>query len=166
MKKLRQQAILEIISNGRLATQQELAAELAARGIEATQSSVSRDIAELGLVKVNGYYAAPRPEDLGASQIVAIDTAGDNLIVVKTEVGQAQPAALAIDGARIAEIVGTVAGDDTILVAVRNEAAERIAIRKVLELFAARSTGFSRPLQAMQAGIRGHEPTGGRRSEA
>src|SRR5690242_14427157 len=136
MKRERQQAILGIISDGRLATQQELAAELEARGIEATQSSVSRDIAELGLIKIDGHYAAPNPEDLGAERLESIDTAGDNLIVVRTEVGQAQPAALAIDGAAIPEIVGTVAGDDTILVAVKNEAAQRIAIRKVLELFA------------------------------
>jgi transcriptional regulator of arginine metabolism len=136
MKRERQQAILEIISDGRLATQQELATELEARGIEATQSSVSRDIAELGLIKINGHYATPNPEDLGAERLESIDTAGDNLIVVRTEVGQAQPAALAIDGAAIPEIVGTVAGDDTILVAVKNEAAQRVAIRKVLELFA------------------------------
>jgi transcriptional regulator of arginine metabolism len=135
MKRERQQAILEIISDGPLATQQELAAELEARGIEATQSSVSRDIAELGLIKINGHYAAPNPEGLGAERLESIDTAGENLIVVKTEVGQAQPAALAIDGAAFPEIVGTVAGDDTILVAVKNEAAQRIAIRKVLELF-------------------------------
>jgi transcriptional regulator of arginine metabolism len=135
MKKERQQAILEIISDGRFATQQELAAELEARGIEATQSSVSRDIAELGLIKINGHYAAPNPEDLGAERLESIDTAGNNLIVVRTEVGQAQPAALAIDGAAFPEIVGTVAGDDTILVAVKNEAAQRIAIRKILELF-------------------------------
>ena len=142
MKRERQQTILEIISDGRLATQQELAAELEARGIEATQSSVSRDIAELGLVKINGHYAAPRPEDLGAERLQSIDTAGDNLIVVRTQVGQAQPAALVIDGADIPEIVGTVAGDDTILVAVKNEAAQRVAIRKMLELFA-RASGFA-----------------------
>src|SRR5215467_8701047 len=142
MKRERQQAILEIISDGRLATQQHLAAELEALGIEATQSSVSRDIAELGLVKINGHYAAPRPEDLGAERLQSIDTAGDNLIVVRTQVGQAQPAALVIDGADIPEIVGTVAGDDTILVAVKNEAAQRVAIRKMLELFA-RASGFA-----------------------
>src|SRR5215471_3039930 len=148
MKRVRQQAILEIISDGRLATQQELAAELTARGIEATQSSVSRDIAELGLIKINGHYAAPRPEELGVERLESVDTAGANLIVVKTEIGQAQPAALTIDGAAIPEIVGTVAGDDTILVAVKNEAAQRIALRKILELF----TNSARFTQSRQAG--------------
>jgi transcriptional regulator of arginine metabolism len=147
MKRERQQAILELISDGQRATQQELAAELEARGIEATQSSVSRDIAELGLVKINGHYAAPRPGDLGAERLEGIDTAGTNLIVVKTEIGQAQPAALVIDGAGIPEIVGTVAGDDTILVAVKNEAAQRVAMRKMLELFA-RQSGFTKRRQA------------------
>ena len=148
MKRVRQQAILEIISDGRLATQQELAAELTARGIEATQSSVSRDIAELGLIKINGHYAAPRPEELGVERLESVDTAGANLIVVKTQIGQAQPAALTIDGAAIPEIVGTVAGDDTILVAVKNEAAQRIALRKILELF----TSSARFTQSRQAG--------------
>jgi transcriptional regulator of arginine metabolism len=68
--------------------------------------------------------------------VTALDTAGDNLIVVKTEVGLAQPAALTIDRAGIDEIVGTVAGDDTILVAVRNAAAQRLAMKRIVKLFA------------------------------
>ncbi|MCI0490455.1 MAG: arginine repressor [Blastocatellia bacterium] len=136
MKRKRQQKILEVISAKPIATQQELAAEITRRGVAATQSSVSRDIVELGLTKVNGYYAAPQmmmPDD---GPIMAIETAGDNLIVLKTEIGQAQPTALAIDRANMTELVGTLAGDDTIFIAVKNSAAQRLAINKITEMFA------------------------------
>jgi transcriptional regulator of arginine metabolism len=135
MKKKRQESILSIIGAKRIATQQELTKELARRGIEATQSSVSRDMHKLGLTKVNGHYAAPRAAVAAAGPVIVVETAGDNLIVVKTDTGQAQPAALAIDRANVEEIVGTVAGDDTILVAVKNASAQRVAIKKIKALF-------------------------------
>ena len=135
MNQGRQQAILEIISDKPIANQQELVAELERIGIATTQSSVSRDIARLGLIKVNGHYAAPVAETLTAGPIVSIDTAGDCIVVIKTEIGQASPTALKIDQAEIAEIVGTVAGDDTMLIAVKNAAAQRVAIKKIMDLF-------------------------------
>lgn len=137
MNKTKHQRILEIVNSKRIATQQALAAELVRRGIAATQSSISRDIGRLGLTKVNGYYAAPQAALDARGPITEVDTAGDNLIVVKTEVGLAQPAALTIDRASIDQIVGTVAGDDTILIAVKNAAAQKIALKKLVELFAA-----------------------------
>ena len=132
----RHQEILEIISAEPIATQQELAAHLSRRGFSVTQSSVSRDIVKLGLTKLNGYYLAPENAVSVGGPVTEIDTAGDNIIVVKTEVGLAQPAALTIDRARIDEIVGTVAGDDTILIAVKNAAAQRLAVKKIVKLFA------------------------------
>ena len=135
MKKTRQESIISIIGAKRIATQTELAEELARRGIEATQSSVSRDIYELGLTKVNGHYAAPRAASPAVVPTIGIDTAGDNIIVIRTDTGLAQPAALAIDRANIEEIIGTVAGDDTILVAVKNASAQRAAIKKIKRLF-------------------------------
>jgi|SRR5580693_6153210 transcriptional regulator of arginine metabolism len=135
MKQNRRQAILDIVSSKAVGTQDELAAELARRGIVSTQSSVSRDIGKLGLIKINGAYSAPSAQVLASGPITNMDTAGDNLIVVTTDVGQAQHAALMIDWAKIAEIVGTVAGDDTILVAVKNAAAQKIAMKRILGLF-------------------------------
>ena len=132
----RHQKILEIISAKPISTQQELAAQLSRRGFAATQSSVSRDIVKLGLTKLDGYYVAPEDALKADGPITEIDTAGDNIIVVKTEVGLAQPAALTIDRASIDEIVGTVAGDDTILIAVKNAAAQRLAMKKIVKLFA------------------------------
>ena len=132
----RHREILEIISTKPVSTQQELAAYLSGRGFAATQSSVSRDIVRLGLTKLDGYYVAPEDAVNIGGPVTEIDTAGDNLIVVKTEVGLAQPAALTIDRANLGEIVGTVAGDDTILIAVKNAAAQRLAIKKIVKLFA------------------------------
>jgi len=148
MKRVRQQTILEIIGAKPIGTQQELAAEVARRGIAATQSSVSRDIVELGLTKLNGHYVPPRGALPNDGPIVDIDTAGDNLIVVKTRIGQAQPAALTIDDAGISSIVGTVAGDDTILIAVKSLNAQRAAMKAIVKLFApqpARSQTSNRP---------------------
>ena len=132
----RHQKILEIISGTPIATQHELATHLSRRGFAATQSSVSRDIVKLGLTKLNGYYVAPEDAITPEGPVTRIDTAGDNIIVVKTEVGLAQPAALKIDRAEIEQIVGTVAGDDTILIAVKNVAAQRVAMKKIVKLFA------------------------------
>ncbi|MEK6410168.1 MAG: arginine repressor [Acidobacteriota bacterium] len=135
-KGTRHQKILEIISARPVATQQELAAHLSRRGFAATQSSVSRDIVKLGLTKLDGHYVAPEDAVKAGGPVTEIDTAGDNIIVVKTDVGLAQPAALAIDRANIDEIVGTLAGDDTILIAVKNAAAQRLAMKKIVKLFA------------------------------
>lgn len=155
MKRKRQQSIFSIISAKRIATQQELAGELSRRGIEATQSSVSRDIFELGLTKVNGHYVAPRAASSPVGPRIDVETAGDNLIVVKTDTGQAQPAALAIDRAGIEEIVGTVAGDDTILVAVKNGSAQRLAIKKIMKLFGRGAQNSQTPHAKSRAGKSG-----------
>ncbi len=150
----RHQKILEIISAKPIATQQELAAHLSRRGFAATQSSVSRDIVKLGLTKLDGYYIAPEDAVSVGGPITAIDTAGDNIIVVKTEVGLAQPAALTIDRASIDEIVGTVAGDDAILIAVKNAAAQRLAMKKIVKLFApSRSRSRSVSKRAARSGV-------------
>lgn len=135
MKTARQEKILEIIRARRVATQQQLARELVRRGIEATQSSVSRDIVELGLTKLQGRYTAPQAAFVG-SPVIEVDTAGDNLIVIKTVIGQASATALAIDQANVSDIVGTVAGDDTLFVAVKNVDAQRAAMKQINRLFA------------------------------
>ncbi len=139
MKRLRQQKILEIISSKRIESQQELAEHLAKRGVGATQSSVSRDIVELGLVKTGGFYSQPQNEINLSGPLVEMDTAGDHMVVIRTEIGLAQPTALTIDRARIAEVVGTIAGDDTIFIAVKNQAAQRLAMTKISRLLSPKS---------------------------
>jgi transcriptional regulator of arginine metabolism len=129
----RQGAILRLVSEQKLATQSELAAALRDAGFDAVQTTVSRDIAQLGLVKVRDeegrlVYALPGAADLNrlnelasALRRWATDVVSSgNLAIVKTPPGYAQGLALALDAAALAEVVGTVAGDDTIFVAARD----------------------------------------------
>jgi transcriptional regulator of arginine metabolism len=128
----RQGAILRLVSEQKLATQSELAAALRDAGFDAVQTTVSRDIAQLGLVKVRDeegrlVYALPGAADLNrlneltsALRRWATDVASSgSLAIVKTPPGYAQGLALALDAAALADVVGTVAGDDTIFVAAR-----------------------------------------------
>ena len=128
----RRRAILELVSSRRVANQLELVALLTARGIEATQSSVSRDLRFLGVGKIGGFYALPGGREPGAeSRRELLETArflrgarpaGPNLTVVITAVGAAQAVARAFDNAAWPEVVGTLAGDDTIFIATANAA--------------------------------------------
>ena len=132
MKNIRHSKILEIIENMDIETQEELAEELRKGGIVVTQATVSRDIKELRLVKVMASsgvskYALIDNAETGISQklirvfaesVISIDSS-NNLIVIKTIAGSAQAAASAIDSLGWEEIVGCIAGDDTILVVVR-----------------------------------------------
>lgn len=136
MKKRRQDKILKLIKSHSIATQQELVEKLAEHRIEATQSSVSRDIVELRLTKANGHYVAPQAAPALALPAIEIDTAGDNLIVLKTDIGQAQLVAVKIDATNIKEIVGTLAGDDTIFIATKDRLSQHAAIKALNKLFA------------------------------
>jgi transcriptional regulator of arginine metabolism len=128
----RQGAILRLVGESELATQAELAHALREEGIDAVQTTLSRDIAQLGLVKVraNGgrlVYALPGAGDLdrlnelaGALRRWALTiVASGNVVVVATPSGCAPPLAQAIDDSRLTDVIGTVAGDNTILVVAR-----------------------------------------------
>jgi transcriptional regulator of arginine metabolism len=129
----RQGAILRLVQERQLATQTEVAEALRGEGIEAVQTTVSRDIARLGLVKVRGadgrlVYALPGAADLDRlSELtsalrrwtVSLSAAND-LVVIKTQRGYASPLADAIDDAGLADVAGTVAGENTIFVAPRD----------------------------------------------
>ncbi len=138
----RREHLKQLVATKRLRCQAEIVAELKKLGFSVTQSCVSRDITRLGILKVNGVYCLPRSLRLSAThgEIESLDTAGDHLIVIRTEPGEAPPIALAIDHARFPEIVGTVAGDDTIFVAVRTADDQREAIKKIKGLFHLRET--------------------------
>ena len=134
MKNARQTAILSIIEQYDVETQEELASRLRDMGIVVTQATVSRDIKELRLLKVlsgkGGYkYATADKAEHGLSDrfvrmfvdsVLSITFAG-NIIVIKTLSGSANVAAEAIDSMRWPEILGTMAGDNTILAIVHNE---------------------------------------------
>jgi transcriptional regulator of arginine metabolism len=121
-KTFRQGQILKLIQTGELHTQEEVVAELKNVGIVASQVTVSRDIQELGLVKTAQGYRQIRPERLGPDlQTVAQEFLQDvrvaqNLVVLKTSSGNANAVAVALDKANWPEVVGTIAGDDTVLI--------------------------------------------------
>lgn len=134
MKSARQNVILEIIASSDIETQNQLMQALAARGVSSTQATLSRDIKELRLVKeltgVGHYrYSMPsqpvneaRSERLAKifrESVISCDTAM-NIIVLKTLPGLASAASSAIDGMDIPALVGTVAGDDTVFMAMRD----------------------------------------------
>jgi len=124
--------IREFVRTNRIKTQGELVELLTARGFEVTQATISRDITEMGLKKKQGggYYVLP--EDIFVRRMVK-DLAyeiipAQNLVVVKTLSGAAQGVAAALDGANLESIIGSVAGDDTImLIAADNEQAKLLA---------------------------------------
>ena len=134
MQSRRQGAILDIIDAEPLRSQEDLRVRLRAAGFEATQATISRDIKALGLVKRAGDGAYQRqgseiPNPAGAmtaleratSEFVRRVDRVQQLVVVRTGAGQAQALAGAIDRARLPEMVGTIAGDDTILVIARDQ---------------------------------------------
>jgi transcriptional regulator of arginine metabolism len=129
----RQGAILRLVQERQLATQSEVAEALRGEGIDAVQTTVSRDIARLGLVKVRAadgrlVYALPGAADLDRLSelttalrrwVTSINAAND-LVVIRTQRGYATPLADAIDDAALADVAGTVAGENTIFVAPRD----------------------------------------------
>jgi transcriptional regulator of arginine metabolism len=136
IKETRQQKILGLIRAKRIGTQDELTAHLERAGVVATQSSVSRDLVELGVVKHHGHYTMPRSSNGSSARgLLSLDTAGDVLIVAKCEPGMASAVAVEIDRAAIQEIVGTLAGEDTIFIAVIERKTQRTVVKKIWELF-------------------------------
>ena len=119
-----------------IGTQDELRSLLERAGVPATQSSVSRDLEELGVVKHHGHYTVPRANGAAARGLLSLDMAGENLVVARTEPGLASAVAVNIDGAAIEDIVGTLAGEDTIFIAVNDRKAQRTVTKKIWELFA------------------------------
>lgn len=140
-KTSRQNKIIEIISSKEIDTQEELASLLVQSGFDVTQATVSRDIKELGLLKTKGIkkkykYVVSNFKDendredkfLNLFRNCVVDiTAAQNLVVVKTLGGNGNSAGVLVDKLRIKEIVGSVAGDDTLLIVARSdEDAERV----------------------------------------
>ena len=132
MKQLRQRAIRDLVEQRTIRTQQELAAALRDRGFRTTQATISRDVAELGLVKAgrggtHAYAIPPRLREADTSgedriRILIRDMPVDirdagTMLVLKTLPGSAHPLAAALDRARWPEVVGSIAGDDTVFVA-------------------------------------------------
>jgi transcriptional regulator of arginine metabolism len=146
-KLYRRTQILDLLKREPIATQAELCDRLARRGIQVTQATVSRDIEELGLIKTrNGYRVPGSAASLKLPQpalpIILKEFLWEvhkasNLVVIKTHPGNAHSVAAALDAEQWPEVVGTVAGDDTIFIATRSgQDASRIR-KKILDLVGA-----------------------------
>ena len=135
IKRERQKRILNLIRAKRIGTQEELRAELERSGVPATQSSVSRDLDELGVVKHHGFYALPQANGDAARGLVSLDIAGEVLVIAKCLPGRASAVAVEIDDAAMVEIVGTLAGEDTIFIATHDQKAQRTVMKKIWEMF-------------------------------
>jgi transcriptional regulator of arginine metabolism len=144
MKKRRQATILELIDHHTLASQEELRRRLRGLGFSVTQATLSRDIRDLALVKNAADGAYHRPGGDVASPVVTaarlhhavaeyLTSAerAQQLVVLKTGVGQAQPLAIAVDATKLDGVVGTVAGDDTVLVVCRDAARAARVVRQL-----------------------------------
>jgi len=147
MKSRRQSAILEVVEHEAVRSQEQLRQRLASRGFDVTQATLSRDVKELGLLKRSsdgayqpaGAEGAPAPTTLGAlgkaltEYLVNIEPV-QQLVVLKTGPGQAQLLGLAIDRARLEEVAGTLAGDDTILIIAREAKDAQQVVKKLRDL--------------------------------
>lgn len=147
MKTKRQRKIIELITNYDIETQEELAAKLVENGFNVTQATISRDIRELNLTKIvtkggKQKYAVQSSSDIVSNSkymrvlndgIITMDTAG-NILVVKTVSGMAMAVAAALDAMQIKEILGCIAGDDTIMCVVKH-AEETDRVKEHIESF-------------------------------
>jgi transcriptional regulator of arginine metabolism len=165
MKGRRQSAIREIVEDQPVRSQEQLRTRLLARGFVVTQATLSRDIKELGLVKraADGAYQAAgggapaQPSALAqlgralGEYLLSVDRS-QQLLVLKTGPGQAALLAIAIDRARLAAVLGTIAGDDTILVIGRDTRAARATARDLEGLAGFRLRRGPTPAASLDAG--------------
>ncbi len=146
-KKERLNLIIELIENYEIDTQEELTEKLTEKGFNVSQATVSRDIKELNLIKSNGTtrkFKYVRNKDLSAEispkivslfkQVTLSIIPAGNLIVIKTLSGNAGTAGMAIDEMKISQCVGTIAGDDTLLIISRNNADAETIIKRLRTL--------------------------------
>lgn len=146
-KNPRQSRILQIVKTRNIGTQEELVLALQEAGMEVTQATVSRDIKELGIIKVatasgeqkyipmnqSGEGASGRLMKVFTEAVISIDTA-TSFVVIKTLPGMAQAAAAALDSMHLEDLIGTIAGDDTIFIATHTENHAKKMREKLVEI--------------------------------
>jgi transcriptional regulator of arginine metabolism len=144
-KKARHGRILEIVRKRPVSSQEELCSLLKAERFTVTQSTLSRDIRELGLVKVRGTYQVPGaaggapPADVlrrSFSQLIVCSGVSGNILMVKTLPGNGHSLGVVLDAAQWPEVLGTVAGDDTVFVLLRSNRLGKKVLRRLEEFVA------------------------------
>jgi transcriptional regulator of arginine metabolism len=141
-KKTRHARILDILRKNAVSSQEELSEMLAKNGVDVTQPTLSRDIRELGLVKIRGTYhiaeeqaSAPAVESIRRSlrEMVVQSGHSGNIVIVKTSPGYGHSLGVVLDAAHWPEVLGTVAGDDTVFVLLRDHRLGRKILRRIQE---------------------------------
>ena len=142
-KPLRQKTILEVLERSSVSSQEDLQRALRKRGLKVGQATLSRDIHELGLIKTGAGYVLPGgaepalpPVSRLVREFVLEVKAAQNLLVIKTTVGSAQPVAAALDGQDWEEAIGTIAGDDTILMVCSDNRGAKVLAERIQEMLA------------------------------
>jgi transcriptional regulator of arginine metabolism len=140
LRDARQRALRAVLSRSPVANQAELVAELRRQGIRATQSSISRDLRALGVARIGGRSVARPDEGERDPRVIEVarllrrvQRAGPNLTVVLTAVGAAQGVARAFDAAGWPEVVGSLAGDDTVFLATAGERDQQQLLRRLAD---------------------------------
>lgn len=143
-KTLRQRAVLETVRQGNISSQEDLQRALRKRGFKVTQATLSRDIRDLNLSKTAAGYALPQGEGSAAPALPPVKRLvrefvmdvrpAQNLLVIKTIVGSAQPVAAALDEQGWDEVLGTIAGDDAILIVCPDKDAARSVASRIEEM--------------------------------
>lgn len=145
-KRLRQRHILELVAGESLSSQDQLRRRLAQRGLRVTQATLSRDLKELGLVKTPHGYTRPAAVEPSAPPLPSLPhllrefvldvREAQTLLVLKTNPGSAQPVAGALDGQQWQQVVGTIAGDDTVLIITPTRRACHDVAHRIREIIA------------------------------
>jgi len=143
-KTLRHRAILDVLQQGPIASQEDLQRALRKHGFKVGQATLSRDIRELNLIKGADGYSLPQGENSSSLTLPPVSRlvrefvldarAAQNLLVIKTIVGSAQPVAAALDGEDWPEAIGTIAGDDTILIVCPDKEGAKKLARRIEEM--------------------------------
>jgi transcriptional regulator of arginine metabolism len=136
MKDRRRKFIKEMVVSGSIRSQAEIVALLRKKGFAVTQASVSRDLEEIGIQKRKGFYIVGAQNGFASTfGKVTLGRSGNNLIVAKCGSGIASALAVQLDSMQLTEVVGTIAGDDTVFVAVKNTMAQAKVLKKLKEHF-------------------------------
>lgn len=134
-KQGRHRRLLEIVSATPVKRQEQLVKLLRKKGFAVTQASVSRDLDEIGIAKEKGVYRPPTAQSTTAFGFVTFQSSGDSLIVAKCGSGLASAFAVQLDAIQLDGVVGTIAGDDTVFIAVADRKAQKTVTRRLREHF-------------------------------
>ena len=136
LKSERQKLLLQLVGTSSIGSQEQLVKLLRKKGHEVTQASVSRDLDDLGIAKESGVYrqrpAVPKRTIFG---VVSFEPAGENIVVAKCDSGLASAVAVRLDSKHLHGIVGTVAGDDTVFIAVTDSKTQKLVMKRLREQF-------------------------------